>query len=491
MSDSVPSSGSRPGVWWPASGLALLVVAASLVTRADADLWGHVRFGLDILETWTLPADDPYSFTQDKPWTNHEWLAELFMGAAYAAGGPVGLVLLKGTFVSGTLFVMWTGLRRVRLSVQIVLLVILVAGTLQITNPLRPQLWTFLGLAMLCRALDDDRRRFRRWLPALFAVWANAHGGWVVGCGVLMAWAVGESWNDREARREWSWLAPLSVAATLATPYGWHLWTFLATTVRPGREIEEWMPLWQASPWNWLGWSLAAVVSIVALTSKGPSRLSRSLVLAMLAYGGLAVLRIGPLYLESALVLAAPALAARWPARGAPFAVPRSPSERMAGGVFVLAPGLLAAWLGHFATSCIPPLPNAVVDRQAVDALSRTEAPGRLVTYFNWGEYAIWHLGPRLRVSMDGRRETVYSDATLAEHAAIVRGTSAGLAALASWRAEYVWLPQASHTTRDWLVTQGYRIDIDAPHSFVAVRHDLPPLENSFSGDGLPSCFPR
>ena len=42
--------------------------------------------------------------------------------------------------------------------------------------------------------------------------------------------------------------------------------------------------------------------------------------------------------------------------------------------------------------------------------------PGHLVTYFNWGQYALWHLGPALKVSMDGRRETVYSDRRLAEH---------------------------------------------------------------------------
>ena len=28
---------------------------------------------------------------------------------------------------------------------------------------------------------------------------------------------------------------------------------------------------------------------------------------------------------------------------------------------------------------------------------------------FDWGEYVIWHLGPQVRVSVDGRRETVYA----------------------------------------------------------------------------------
>ena len=43
----------------------LLIFTALLVTHGDPDLWGHVRYGLDFLETWSLPSIDPYSFTQD------------------------------------------------------------------------------------------------------------------------------------------------------------------------------------------------------------------------------------------------------------------------------------------------------------------------------------------------------------------------------------------------------------------------------------------
>ena len=35
-------------------------------TRTDVDLWGHVRFGLDILNDGALHHQDPYSFTSDR-----------------------------------------------------------------------------------------------------------------------------------------------------------------------------------------------------------------------------------------------------------------------------------------------------------------------------------------------------------------------------------------------------------------------------------------
>ena len=102
--------------------------------------------------------------------------------------------------------------------------------------------------------------------------------------------------------------------------------------------------------------------------------------------------------------------------------------------------------------------------------------PGRIVTFFDWGEYVIWHFGPRLRVSMDGRRETVYSDTRLLEHDAIVRGTELAFTTLTGWKVEYVWLPVRSQRTRAWLLANGYRIDTETDRSFIAVRRDLPAL---------------
>jgi hypothetical protein len=47
----------------------------------------------------------------------------------------------------------------------------------------------------------------------------------------------------------------------------------------------------------------------------------------------------------------------------------------------------------------------------AVALLKQSGVSGNLATQFEWGEYIIWHLGPQIKVSMDGRRETIYSTA--------------------------------------------------------------------------------
>src|SRR5262245_28388074 len=75
--------------------LGAALFAGLTTTIADADLWGHLLFGRDILQLQGLPSRDAYSFTSDVPWTNHEWLAEVLAWISYSAGGSIGLVALK------------------------------------------------------------------------------------------------------------------------------------------------------------------------------------------------------------------------------------------------------------------------------------------------------------------------------------------------------------------------------------------------------------
>jgi hypothetical protein len=466
----------------------ILVFAAALSSRADADLWGHVRFGLDTLHARRLTSVDPYSFTQDTPWINHEWLSEVQMGAAYGAAGPTGLQLLKATIVSIVTVLIWTALARVQIIVRLAILVVLFLGTIHMWATIRPQLWTLLCLALTCRILVSNSSLVRWWLPAVFALWANCHGGWVVGLSLLGAWAVGSVVTRPAEWRGWVVIVCATALATLCNPYGWRLWEFVVQTVRVARSIEEWQPLWRAPGLNWLPWIVAVVAVLWLVVRRRSDRwLATTGGLAMLAYGAVQVQRIESLFVVATAILIAPRIAAEWPAAG--HTQPRTTRAQLVTSVTALAcAGALAAWFVWRSWNCIPIFGDWVPDRASAQVLEHAE-PGRLVTFFDWGEYAIWHFGPRLRVSMDGRRETVYSDARIAEHDAIVTGSPAGLAALEAWRPEYVWLPARSAATKRWLVAHGYRIDADTARSFVAVRADLPALAAA-PGPVPQACFP-
>ena len=221
---------------------AVVLAALSTVTMADSDLWGHLKFGLDVLQTWRLPFDDPYSFTQDRPWINHEWLSELAMGIAWTAGGTAGLALLKGALTFGALALVWRALRGTRLAPRMLIFAALAAGLRR--SPARcghnsGRCCFSRSSAPFSRSIGTARGSgCRCFLP----VWANLHGGWIVGMGVLGVWGAVEVFERPSTMVRWGVLLGACVLATLVTPYGWGLWEFLATTVRMGREITEWQP---------------------------------------------------------------------------------------------------------------------------------------------------------------------------------------------------------------------------------------------------------
>src|SRR5215831_4222552 len=65
-------------------------------TVADPDLWGHIRFGQDILRTGSLIRTDTYSYrTAGQVWINHEWLSEVIFAGIYNRLGPRGLIVSK------------------------------------------------------------------------------------------------------------------------------------------------------------------------------------------------------------------------------------------------------------------------------------------------------------------------------------------------------------------------------------------------------------
>jgi hypothetical protein len=456
--------------------VALILAPALVTTAADPDLWGHVRFGLDMLQQHTLPSIDPYSFTQDVPWVNHEWLSELIMGAAYRVGGSVGLSLLKGMLVAALLAFVLRAYAHAAPAAIGGAIVLLAAGTGRQIVTLRPQLWTLLGVAVMCRMLTADPRRW--WLigaPFLFVLWVNLHGGWIVGAGLLAVWTAFQMTRRDAPRGLIAAVAALSAVATLINPYGWRMWTFLAGTVRMSRDIAEWRSLATVPILARLPWVVAVAGLLVLATRKPRPSIDRMAMIGLLAYGAFRVERLSPLLVVATVVLMAPTVTTRWNPGVRSFdRLTVAAARGVLVGVVLLATASAAAVANT--SRCISIAGDWIPDRVAGVALAATRTQGRIVTYFDWGEYAIWHLAPRLRVSIDGRRETIYSDAARARQAALEAATPEGLAYLQRVDPDYVWLPASFTTLRDWLSMHGYRVDLQTDRSFVAVRADQPVL---------------
>jgi hypothetical protein len=409
---------------------------------ADPDLWGHVRFGQDLLRTGAIVRPDPYSYlTAGQPWINHEWLAELFLALAYNLAGLTGLIALDLGLALLTLTLLY--LRLVRRGMAPYGATLLLAGFALALRPgilnARPQVLTYLFLELLLLVIESvearagrgvpfSRRDPARYLPLLalpmLAAWANLHGAVLAGLGVLFVWGLAHLVEVAVRARSWrAAVAPaerpvlltlvLAPAALLINPYGPRLLAFLLRTATvPRPEIADWAPARLGDLWSQL-WLAAVAVTVLAVTvSRRPRRLALLMPLAAVAVMPALSVRHIPLFAVAAPALAAAHFADAWDRALTPI-TRRKP--RWVDDIALPAVSLTASLV--LVAPAVPRLQGIMVDPavagfpvRAVAALEEAGVEGNAAVEFNWGEYVLWRLGPEVKVSVDGRRETVYAD---------------------------------------------------------------------------------
>ena len=219
------------------------------------------------------------------------------MAAAYELSGNAGLHCPEELVLGTGMVVVARYLPSRPLLVREGLLVLLAWASLPLTNTMRPQIWTFLLLALVLVALRRSRRLSV--VPLILASWANLHGGWLVGLGVVWMWVVGEAIEGRRGELR---VAFVSTLATLVTPYGWGLWRFLGETVRLGRsDITEWQPFATRPTYHFVPF----VVLLCWVAWRRPRRLGSWIILAALTVATWRVARLGPLWAICAVLLSA------------------------------------------------------------------------------------------------------------------------------------------------------------------------------------------
>jgi len=399
-------------------------------TVTDTDLWGHLRFGLDFLDSGRVIRPDIYSYTTgDQLWYNHEWLAEAVFAAIYRLTGATGLIWLKLLMATGVGVIMYRGLRVAQLApLRAWAMVALSAvGLTAGMGTVRPHLFTYVAFAALLYILvraEAGQTRGLIILPALFIIWTNSHGGFLAGVAVTILWTLTSLIRaavERAQTGQWPVRRILIAAgtalgcllATLVNPYGASLWRFLLETATvPRPEITEWQPILITSPFGLAYLTLIAVGSGALLSSRQSQRnLFRILGFIGFALAPLVAVRHTALFAIAMPLLVAPDLSSAWSrlrqrARTNPQ---QSTLMLLLAGVILTTAVLLGmAW---YRGRCLEVDPK-YYPVEAIEILRRGNATGNMAVHFNWGEYFIWQLGPGIQVSIDGRRETVYSEDT-------------------------------------------------------------------------------
>jgi hypothetical protein len=330
----------------------------------------------------------------------------------------------------------------------------------------------------------------------------------LAGIGLLGIWITANGAKrllvDRDGSRPnldgFAGLVAVAVACALAlllNPYGATLLSFLLRTATvPRPEITEWAPLEMTS----LPGVLCLVLVGIGLVGLAFSRRRRSpeAVLTLFATILLTFMsnRHYPLLALTLIVAGGEHVADVW---GRFTPAPKLPRVARGGlAAASLLAALLLVGLALHRWRCITinsqyfPFPA-----QVVALLKQSGFRGNLSVPFAWGEYALWHLGPGAKVSIDGRRETVYSDEVYRETLDFERGAGAWDALLKSSTTDLVLTQLGSPTANLMSRTEGWLPLYNDTFCVLFIRTGHPSLERILAtqvpklpdnGEGL--CFP-
>lgn len=453
--------------------VALAIVIADAGQATDTDLWGHIRFGQAVLAQQHLVVTDPYSYTvHGGPWSNHEWLTEVVMAAAYNALGVVGLKLWKFACVAMTMLMVVLGLAETGAAAAVQLNTLtLVALAVMPQMEFRPQLFTFALFAAMLALLARHNYRGRAPLALvipMMALWANLHGGFIMGIATLALYAgtagiedfVAGAGTGRALRLGALTIAAL--AATLATPYGLATWSPVLHALRnpvTRLAVTDWQPLifallrqWRASHVGviYMLSGIALMTGFAATAALRPrgGDLPLVVIAAVMSVAAFTAVRNLPL----AIIASAAPFARHWRmltagakgrAETGVGAEPEASPPRSAVSPWVAA-GIgivLALYAGIFS-------PRLRIDKPypagAIAFMRTHDLHGNILGDFGWGEYLIWHTAPASRVFIDGRYDTVYPYALIDQYLLFYFDRPGAAAVLSAYPHDFVLIPPAS-----------------------------------------------
>jgi hypothetical protein len=220
-----------------------------------------------------------------------------------------------------------------------------------------------------------------------------------------------------------------TLAATAANPYGLGLHRYLATTIADHGRITEWLPIPLLSadhaPFQVLVAVTAGVTAPWILGRRGGARIDWRLgFLGLVAVAAFRHQRHSVLF---AIVAGPPAIVAaedlrrRLLARRPALALSRGAAGAIACGALAVAGVQLAEVARrHAGTGFEIRYRREEFPADAVAFLAREDVRGNWAVQFEWGGYAIHHLGDRIRVFIDGRYEAAYPPAVMDDWFAFV-----------------------------------------------------------------------
>lgn len=411
--------GPSPRANWALIGaLTLLVAALALCFDRvhNGDLYLELASGRFISQHGLVSHDPFPTIAHGGLWLNQQWLTEIAFFRTAASIGLTGLTILYAVLIAAPLGLLLWLCRRKGALMLIAVATLYFPGDLAVIHP-RAAGFSLVGFSVLVALIavawgerpegerEGHRRQWKAMLAilALFALWANLHGGFIAGLLLIGLVCVGAAIDHRRglpgvvALPRVAVLGSIGVLAvvivSLATPLGGAIWQYLLSFRNHTLALatEEWGSVFV---------SLKAVAYLVIATAFAAwiwlrSERPRRATTLMVAAGFL----LFAVFSLRNIVFVGPALAfvVVWSAPNR-SRVRLRPGRAAAGFAAFAAVVAIAVWATILGPAQEDPhLRSPVVDY----ALAHPPEHGRILTYAGVGSYILWR-SPETPVVLNG-----------------------------------------------------------------------------------------
>ncbi len=404
----------------------MIFMVTALDRGYQTDLWHHLARGREIWQDRAILNHDVFTYTvADQPIIDNNWLTQVIAYKLFDIGG-LELVhtansILLGLTVS---LIVAIGVRRGATARVAGWIGVIVVAGLAPTLLIRPQTVSMLLFASMLYVLlqADQKPRTLCVAPLLMALWANVHGAFPIGLVLIGCFTFAACvdrirklpFGDRAGPGAMIACLVSSFAATLANPYGAHVYGYVLNTSSraSGRVIQEWLrpEIFSIQGGFWI----ASILAMIALAIVGRRHVRLWAATLALVFGVISCtsVRMSIWWYLSAAVIAM----SIWPRRDVQPAKP----SRLAGlmyaaiilAMFVCLPAM-QRWNPIF---LIRPSERPEDNlAQLTEAVAVAAPNARVFSRLEWGEYLSFHLPWKNAVYMDGRIE-IYPDSLWDEY---------------------------------------------------------------------------
>ncbi|MEA1963380.1 MAG: hypothetical protein U9M94_04050 [Patescibacteria group bacterium] len=256
------------------------VFLANSFNYLDPDFGWHLKAGEEIYFEKHVPQNENYNYTlEGRTWVDHEWLLNLISYIVYSKIGYIALSVFFALIGLLIIFLLNNLLLKKYIQNKLHFIFILIIEIIGLVGILphfgvRMQELSVLMLLLLLFIIDKFNKarnhKILYFLPILFFVWANLHGGFMLGLIILWFYACVNLFIPKIIKyfkinffdfknfekKQYFYIFLSAVASSIAvfiTPYHYRYFSFMLEykNTHYMKHIAEWLPVWNA-PLNYI-----------------------------------------------------------------------------------------------------------------------------------------------------------------------------------------------------------------------------------------------